>query len=86
MNFVSKWLEAFKLQWLFMLPQFLLPPLAITQGSWIRDPQYEDKGNMLLQQFKVCAPYQQEEVTKWFFHPFPWQPYSPKSKRGKWNS
>ena len=71
MNFVSKWLEAFKLQWLFMLQQFLLPPLAITQGSWIRDLQYENKENMLLQRFRVCTPYQQEEVTEWFLHLFP---------------
>ena len=60
MNFVSQCLEAFKLQWLFMPPQFLLPPLAITQGSWIRNPQYEDKEDMLLQQFRVCAPYQKK--------------------------
>ena len=45
-----------------MVLQFLLPPLAITQGPWIRDPQYEGKESMLSQQFRVCAPYQQEEV------------------------
>jgi len=64
-----------------MLLQFPLPPLAITQDPWIRDPQYEDKENMLPQQFRVYAPSQREEVTEQFLHPFPWQQYSPKSRR-----
>ena len=39
MNFVSKWLRHMSYKGLFMLLQFPLPPLAITQGHWIRDPQ-----------------------------------------------
>ena len=81
MNFVSKWLRHLSYKGLFMLLQFPLPPLAITQGHWIRDPQYEDKESMLPQQFGVYAPSQQEEVTEQFLHRFPWQPYSPKSRR-----
>ena len=81
MNFVSKWLRHLSYKGLFMLLQFPLPPLAITQGHWIRDPQYEDKESMLPQQFGVYAPSQQEEVTEQFLHPFPWQQYSPKSRR-----
>ena len=85
MNFVSKRLEAFKLQMikLLWLPQ-AFP--TITWGPWIRDPQYEGKENMVLQQFRVCAPYQQEEVTERFLHPLPWQPYSPKRNRVEWKS
>ena len=80
MNFVSKWLRHMSYKGLFMLLQFLLPPLAITQGHWIRDPQYEDKENMLPQEFRVYAP-SQEEVTERFPHPFPCQQYSPKSRK-----
>ena len=80
MNFVSKWLGHLSYKWLFMLLQFPLAPLAISQGPWIRDPQYEDRENMLPQQLRVCASSQQEEVTERFLLPFPWQPYSPKSK------
>ena len=83
MNFVSEWLRHLSYKWLFMLWQFPQPPLAITQGPWIKDPQYEDEENMLPQQFRVYAPSQQEEVTEPFLHPFPWQPYSSKSSR-KW--
>ena len=64
-----------------MLLQFLLPPLAIIQGHWIRDPPYEDKDNMLPQQFRVYTSSRQEKVTERFLQPFPWQQYSPKSRR-----
>ena len=57
MNFVSKWIRHLSYKWLFMLLQFPLPPLAITQGPWLRDPQYEDKENMLPQQFRVYNPF-----------------------------
>ena len=35
-----------------------------TWGPWIRDPQYEGKENMLPEQFRACAPDQQEVATK----------------------
>ena len=61
-NFVSKQHEAFKLQMIVKLLPLSQAPPAITWGSWIRDPQYKGKENMLPQQFIVCAHYQQEEV------------------------
>ena len=41
-----------------------------TWGPWIRDPQYEGKENMLPEQFRACAPDQQEVATKWEQYPF----------------
>ena len=55
----------FKLQMIVHAPMFFLPPPpTIIWGPWIRDPQYEGKENILPQQFRFCAPGQQEVATE----------------------
>ena len=57
-------------KWLSRLLQVPQSPSVITWWPWIRDSQYEGQENMLPQQFKACAPGQQEVVTEREWCPF----------------
>ena len=35
---------------------------TITWGPWIKDPQYEDKENTLLQQFRAYTPFPDNHI------------------------
>ena len=82
-GFVSNNLKAFSLQMIAHDSMISTASSNYYLGPWIRYPQYEGEENMLPQQFRVCAPGRQKVATKWEQCPFPWQPYSPKRKRGK---
>ena len=67
--FLTVW-KLLSYKWLSRLLWVPWPPPTITWGPWIRDSQYEGQENMLPQQFKACAPGQQEVVTEREWCPF----------------